>query len=160
MKISHLVINSCLSSIPLYNMEVYKLYEGNYQSVDRIRTSSFGKGLSRKKEIAYGEIGSATKGQKTLVVWALWMWELWFFVYQKNRLNDWRGIMKLFTINYWKESIWLIKASYKGRSQIWRGLIEGKEWYEWGRKLKSDFFNELHKIVQVSIDIVEKNIRL
>lgn len=32
------LIESCLSSIPMYTMGVYELYEGNYQHLDTIRS--------------------------------------------------------------------------------------------------------------------------
>ena len=35
------LIESCLSSIPIYTMGVYILYEGNYQVIDVVRSKFF-----------------------------------------------------------------------------------------------------------------------
>jgi hypothetical protein len=42
------LIESCLSSIPMYTMGVYELYEGNYQLLDSIRSRFFWQGTSKK----------------------------------------------------------------------------------------------------------------
>ena len=47
------LINSCLSSILMYIMAVYKLYEGNYQAIDSIRARFFWQGLGKKESITW-----------------------------------------------------------------------------------------------------------
>ena len=44
------LINSCLSSIPMYTMGVYQLYEGNYQALDKIRSRFFWQGTNKKRK--------------------------------------------------------------------------------------------------------------
>ena len=47
------LIDSCLSSIPMYTMGVYQLYEGNYQLLDSIRSRFFWQGIGKKRKISY-----------------------------------------------------------------------------------------------------------
>ena len=42
-----LLLNSCLSSIPMYTMGVYLLYDGNHQVLDSVRKNFF---LARHKQ--------------------------------------------------------------------------------------------------------------
>jgi len=44
------LIESCLSSIPMYTMGVYELYEGNYQLLDSIRSRFFWQGAGKKRK--------------------------------------------------------------------------------------------------------------
>ena len=44
------LIDSCLSSIPMYTMGVYQLYEGNFQLLDSIRSRFFWEGTSKKRK--------------------------------------------------------------------------------------------------------------
>lgn len=44
------LIDSCLSSIPVYTMGVYQLYEGNYQRLDSIRSRFFWEGAGKKRK--------------------------------------------------------------------------------------------------------------
>ena len=44
------LIDSCLSSIPMYTMDVIQLYEGNFQRVDSIRSRFFWEGTSKKRK--------------------------------------------------------------------------------------------------------------
>lgn len=52
------LIDSCLSSIPLYTMGVYYLYEGNFQMIDSIRSRFYWQGTSKKKEVQNDQVGS------------------------------------------------------------------------------------------------------
>jgi hypothetical protein len=44
------LIDSCLSSIPMYTMGVYQLYEGNYQLLDSIRSRFYWQGIGKKRK--------------------------------------------------------------------------------------------------------------
>ena len=44
------LINSCLSSIPMYTMGVYQLYEGNFQALDKVRSRFFWQGTNKKRK--------------------------------------------------------------------------------------------------------------
>ena len=44
------LIDSCLSSLPMYTMGVYQLYEGNFQRLDSIRARFFWEGTSKKRK--------------------------------------------------------------------------------------------------------------
>ena len=44
------LINSCLSSLPMYTMGVYQLYEGNYQALYNIRSRFFWQGSNKKRK--------------------------------------------------------------------------------------------------------------
>ena len=44
------IINSCLSSIPMYTMGVYQLYEGNFQALDKVRSRFFWQGTNKKRK--------------------------------------------------------------------------------------------------------------
>jgi len=44
------LIDSCLSSVPLYTMGVYQLYEGNFQKIDAIRARFYWQGTSKKRK--------------------------------------------------------------------------------------------------------------
>jgi len=45
-----ILLQSCLSSIPLYTMSVYLLYEGNYQQLNTLRSRFFWQGTRKKKK--------------------------------------------------------------------------------------------------------------
>jgi len=45
-----ILIDSCLSSIPMYTMGVYQLYEGNFQQLDAIRSRFFWQGTGKKRK--------------------------------------------------------------------------------------------------------------
>jgi len=45
-----ILIDSSLSSIPMYTMGVYELYEGNYQMLDSIRARFFWQGTGKKRK--------------------------------------------------------------------------------------------------------------
>jgi hypothetical protein len=44
-----ILIDSCLSSVPMYTMGVYQLYEGNFQALDTIRSRFFWQGTVRRE---------------------------------------------------------------------------------------------------------------
>lgn len=44
------LIDSCLSSIPMYTMGVYQLYEGNYQALDTARSRFYWQGTGKKRK--------------------------------------------------------------------------------------------------------------
>lgn len=44
------LLNSSLSSMPVYTMGVYFLYEGNYQALDSIRNKFFWQGTNKKRK--------------------------------------------------------------------------------------------------------------
>jgi hypothetical protein len=45
-----ILIDSSLSSIPMYTMGVYELYEGNYKMLDSIRARFFWQGTGKKRK--------------------------------------------------------------------------------------------------------------
>ena len=44
------ILNSSLSSTPMYMMGVYLLYEGNYQALDSVRNNFFWQGTNKKRK--------------------------------------------------------------------------------------------------------------
>lgn len=44
------LIDACLSSVPMYTMGVYQLYEGNFQMLDSIRSRFFWQGTGKKRK--------------------------------------------------------------------------------------------------------------
>jgi hypothetical protein len=44
------LINSCLSSTPMYIMGVYMLYEANFQALDSVRLRFFWQGRNKKRK--------------------------------------------------------------------------------------------------------------
>jgi len=69
------LLNSCLSSIPMYTMGVYILYEGNYQALDSVRKKFFWQGTNKKRK--YHMVTWETDQTKTI-------WWCWLPGYQGN----------------------------------------------------------------------------
>ena len=61
------LIDSCLSSIPMYTMGVYQLYEGNFQRLDTIRSRFFWQGTSKKRK--YHMINGGSLEQAYRIWW-------------------------------------------------------------------------------------------
>jgi hypothetical protein len=55
-----ILIESCLSSIPVYTMGVYLLYEGNYQQLRLLRLRFFWQD-TKKEEVPYDQMGGVEK---------------------------------------------------------------------------------------------------
>jgi hypothetical protein len=60
---------SCLSSIPMYTMGVYELYEGNYQTLDTIRSRFYWQGTCKKGKYHIWLNRKLSVDQKNLEVW-------------------------------------------------------------------------------------------
>ncbi|WVZ79552.1 LOW QUALITY PROTEIN: hypothetical protein U9M48_027117 [Paspalum notatum var. saurae] len=67
------LINSCLTSIPMYMMGCYQLYEGAHQELDAIG------GSGQQENISYGKMGTPGKTQK--------IWGTGVFRYKENEYH-------------------------------------------------------------------------
>lgn len=71
-----ILINSCVSSIPLYMMGVYLMPKSVHQKMDSIRARFFWEGLERKKKIPHDEMGGPLQAQR--------LWGAWLYQYKNN----------------------------------------------------------------------------
>lgn len=104
------LIDSCLSSIPMYIMGVYQLYEGNFQRLDIIKSRFFWQGTSKKRKyhMINGKlIDILERGDNSLCCELL----------RKKYLGH--------------KSIFQIKN--RRGSQLWRSSLDVREWYQRGR---------------------------
>jgi hypothetical protein len=134
-----ILIESCLSSIPMYTMGVYELYEGNYQLLDSIRSRFYWQGtgkkrkyhmvkweaLSRPKE--FGGLGFLDVRVMNKCLLAKWIDKL-------EKGNDSLCCSLLRKKYLGQRSIFQIN-NRKG-SQFWRSLLEMRFWYQKGRKME------------------------
>jgi hypothetical protein len=133
------LIDSCLSSISMYTMVVYQLYEGNHQLFDTIRSRFYWQGtgkkrkyhmikweaLNRPKEV--GGLGFMDVRAMNISLLAKWIDRLergdnnfCCFLLRKKYLGQ--------------KSIFQIRG--RQGSQFWRSLLDIREWYQRGRMIQ------------------------
>ena len=135
------LINSCLSSLPMYTMGVYQLYEGNYQALDNIRSRFFWQGsnkkrkyhmvkweaLARPKEWGGGGLGFLDVRVMNICLLAKWLERL---ETEEDSLcvgmlrKKYLGNRSIFQINR------------MSGSQFWRGLLSIRHWFQRGRTVR------------------------
>lgn len=132
-----ILINSSLSSIPMYSMRFYWLHEGTHKKIDSLRGSFFWEGVGNKKKYhmvkwealavpkEFGGLGFIDTRALNTSFLAKWIFKLdsgekslALEVLRKKYLND-----KSFC-----------QSKQKGCSQYWQGLGKAREWYERGAK--------------------------
>jgi hypothetical protein len=126
------LIDSCLSSIPMYTMGVYQLYEGNYQNLDSIKSRFFWQGFGKKRKYHMvkwealarpkeaGGLGFMDVRAMNISLLAKWI--------DKLERGDNSICCNLLRRKYLGEkSIF----QFKGRkgSQFWRSLLDIRDWY-------------------------------
>ena len=132
------LIDSCLSSVPLYTMGVYQLYEGNFQKVDAIRARFYWQGTSKKRKYhmvkwealsrpkEFGGLGFMDVRVMNTCLLAKWIDRL-------ERGDDSLCCSLLRKKYLDNKSIFQIKN--KKGSQFWRSLLDIREWYQRGREV-------------------------
>ncbi|KAJ1255620.1 hypothetical protein BS78_K181300 [Paspalum vaginatum] len=127
-------INSCLTSIPMYMMGCYHLYEGAHNEMDSIRSRFFWQGVGNKKKYhmvkwehlarpkdfgGLGFLDTRTMNRAMLVKWLV-------------RLDSEEAniCLNLLRRKYMGEKGVLQQKSRGGASQFWQSLWEAKDWYE------------------------------
>jgi len=134
-----ILIESCLSSIPMYTMGVYELCEGNYQLLDSIRSRFYWQGtgkkrkyhmvkweaLSRPKE--FGGLGFLDVRVMNICLLAKWI--------AKLETGDNSLCCSLLRQKYLgQKSIYQLRR--KTGSQFWRSLLGMRDWFQRGRKIE------------------------
>ncbi|WVZ88313.1 hypothetical protein U9M48_034848 [Paspalum notatum var. saurae] len=120
------LINSSLTSIPMYMMGFYMLHEGTHQQMDSIRGRFFWQGVGNKKKFhmvrwehltkpkEFGGLGFLETRTMNKVLLAKWI----------ARLDRGR------TVKYLGEKNFMQQKHIRGASQFWQGLWKVEDWYE------------------------------
>ena len=133
------LINSRLSSIPMYTVGVYILYEGIYQALDSARSKFFWQGMNKKRKYHmvkwealnrpkyFGGLGFTDVRVMNTCLVAKW--------FARLEANDLSICCELLRKKYLgNKSIFQIKRI--SGSQFWRGLLSTRQWFQWGRVTK------------------------
>jgi hypothetical protein len=130
-----ILIDSCLSSIPMYTMGVYQLYEGNFQRLDSIRARFYWQGTSKKRKYhmikwealsrpkEFGGLGFLDVRAMNVCLLAKWI--------DKLERGDDSLCCSLLKKYLGEKSIFQIKN--RRGSQFWRSLLDVRDWYQRGR---------------------------
>jgi hypothetical protein len=132
------LIYSCFSSIPMYTMGVYQLYEGNHQLLDTIRSRFYWQGsgkkrkyhmikweaLNRPKEV--GGLGFMDVRAMNIILLAKWIDRL-----ERGDNNLCCSLLRKKYLG--QKSIFQIRG--RQGSQFWRSLLDIREWYQRGRMI-------------------------
>lgn len=123
------MINSCLSSIPMYIMGFYLLPESIQQKIDSVRARFYGQCLSSKWKYHMMRWPALCRRQTE---------EIWRYGFTDCRT------MNICLLNKWIYRIEMIKAFFvscrrkskqsgdKNASQIWKGLHKVRFWFARG----------------------------
>jgi hypothetical protein len=132
------LIDSCLSSIPLYTMGVYYLYEGNFQMIDSIRSRFYWQGTSKKRKyrmikwealIRPKELGGL--GFTDVRVMNTCLMSKWI---DKLERGDNSMCCSLLRRKYLGEKS-IFQINNRKGSQFWRSLLDLRVWYQRGRMI-------------------------
>lgn len=135
-----ILINSCLSSIPMYMMGIYLLPEGVHQKMDSFRARFFWEGLEGKKKYHmikwealcrpkdFGGLGFVNTRIMNAALLCKWIFKLETGV--ENPCCD------LLRRKYMVEGGGFFQSKVEGGSQFWRGLHEVKGWMKLGSSYK------------------------
>ena len=134
-----ILTNSSLSSIPLYLMGMFALFEGNHQHMDSIRSKFFWRGDIEKFKYHmikwarvclpkdYGGLGALNTKRMNEGLLLKWAWRMY--------KDDGRDKVCEFLCNkYLKKNFTSCKGS--SGSQFWQGIDKIKNKLKWGRSLK------------------------
>jgi hypothetical protein len=131
-------IDSCLSSVPMYTMGVYQLYEGNFQKLDSIRSRFYWQGTSKKRKyhmIKWETLNRQKEfrglGILDVRVMNTCLLAKWIDKLEKGEDNLCCSLLRNKYLG--NKSIFQIKTR-KG-SQFWRSLLDVREWYQRGRRV-------------------------
>jgi exonuclease III len=134
-----ILINSSLSSIPMYSMGFYWLYDGIHKRLDSVRGRFFWEGVGNKKKYhlvkweamaspkEFGGLGFIDTRAMNTVLLAKWIFKL-------DR-GDNNLALDVLRKKYLKDKSFC-QVKCKGSSQFWQGLEKVKDWYERGLKWK------------------------
>ena len=132
------LLNSCLSSTPMYTMGVYLLYEGNYQALDSIRNKFLWQGTNKKRKYhmvkwealirpkEFGGVGFLDIRVMNICLLVKWIERL-------ERRDDSICIQLLCRNYLGDKSIFQLTRSVG--SQFWKGILSVRQWCQWGRKM-------------------------
>jgi hypothetical protein len=131
-----ILLESCLSSIPLYTMGVYQLYEGNHQQMDTFRSRFFWQGTSKKRKYhmvqwdvlnkpkEFGGLGFTDTRVMNVCLLCKWIDRL-----ERDDNSLCCSLLKKKYLG--NKSIFQIKN--KKGSQFWRSLLDIRDSYQKGR---------------------------
>ena len=130
------MLNSCLSSTPMYTMGVYLLYEGNYQALDSIRNKFFWQGTNKKRKYhmvkwealirpkEFGGVGFLDIRVMNICLLVKWIERL-------EKRDDSIRIQLLCRKYLGDKRIFQLTRSVG--SQFWKGILSVRQWCQWGR---------------------------
>lgn len=131
-----ILINSSLTSIPMYTMGFYWLYEGNHQRVDFGRGKFFWEGMGNKKKFhmikwealdkpkEFGGLGFIDTRAMNTALLCKWIFRL--------ESGEDSMCMRLLRKKY-LGNLSFCQSQSAGASQFWQGLHSVKNWYEKGK---------------------------
>lgn len=135
-----ILINSCLSSIPLYMMGVYLLPEGVHNKMDSIRARFFWEGLEKKRKYhmikwealcrpkEFGGLGFIDTRKMNIALLCKWIYRL------ESGKED--PCCVLLRNKYMKDGGGFFQSKAEESSQFWKGLHEVKKWMDLGSSYK------------------------
>jgi hypothetical protein len=131
-----ILINSSLSSIPMYSMGFYWLHEGTHKRIDTARGRFFWEGVGNKKyhmikwealasPKEFGGLGFLdTRAMNTALL------TKWIFKLDRGDKNL---ALEVLRRKYLGDNSFC-QNKQRGCSQFWQGLMKAKEWYKKGTK--------------------------
>lgn len=134
-----ILINSSLSSIPVYSMGFYWLHEGTHKRFDTGRGRFFWEGVGNKKKYhmikwetlavpkEFGGLGFIDTRIMNTVLLAKWIFKL-------DRGENSMALVVLRKKYLRGRSF--CQTNQRGASQFWQGLGKAREWYERGTRWK------------------------
>ena len=140
------LLNSCLSSIPMYTMGVYLLYERNYQALDAVRKRFFWQGTNKKHKyhmvkwealIRPKEFGGA--GFMDIRAMNICFLVKWIERVEKNENSI---CVQLLCKKYLGDKS-IFQLTRNVGSQFWKGLLSVRQWCQRGRRVQVRGANKL-----------------
>lgn len=131
----NVLINSCLSSIPMYMMGFFLLPESTHHKMNSIRSRFFWEGLEMKRKYHmvrwealcrpkdFGGLGFSNTRVMNIALLSKWIIKL------ESGCND--ACCKLLRNKYMQEG-GFFQSNARGASQFWKGLYEIKKWLSLG----------------------------
>jgi hypothetical protein len=134
-----MLIDSSLTSIPMYSMGFYWLHEGTHKRFDTARGRFFWEGVGNKKKYHmvkwealatpkdFGGLGFVDTREMNTVLLAKWCY----------RLDRGDSCMALEVLrNKYLRGKNVCQTKIRGGSQFWQGLMKVRDWYERGTTWK------------------------
>ncbi|KAG8059118.1 hypothetical protein GUJ93_ZPchr0002g26060 [Zizania palustris] len=146
------MINSCLSSIPLYTMGVFALPESVCKKIDSIRSQFFWEGIGKKKKyhmISWQALSAPKQmgGMGFMDVRAMNQALLGKWIYNIERGQE--GTCYTVMRNKYNLSKGVLQADMNKGSYFWKGLNKSKMWvrlgcgFEVGAGTKTSFWHDV-----------------